>query len=139
MVYTPQLVTALVILTILFQGNKGATAVRLTFIPPINANDTPDVPSTNVKQSQDNAENEDKASALTLTFVNAHLAAFDEMVDRRNQDFHELSRKLTFGRDFSEPTENVAYEEDFGAQLNPLPDVSIYQTDALFWMVSSTQ
>ena len=25
-----------------------------------------------------------------LTFVNAHLAAFDEMYEKRNQDFHEL-------------------------------------------------
>ena len=28
--------------------------------------------------------------------MNAHLAAFDEMVDRRNADFHDLSKRLAF-------------------------------------------
>ena len=31
-----------------------------------------------------------------LAFVNAHLAAADDMCDRRNADFHDLSRRLQF-------------------------------------------
>ncbi|KAL1739864.1 Endonuclease/exonuclease/phosphatase, partial [Schizophyllum fasciatum] len=61
-------------------GNKGGTAVRVQFTPPFDeagATDSPYGPTT-------------------LTFVNAHLAAFDEMVDKRNADFHDLSRRLTF-------------------------------------------
>jgi len=59
--------------------------------------------------------------------VNSHLAAFDEMVDRRNTDFHDLSSRLLFHRQ---------------ADLNPVGlaegppqvDVSVFETDVLFWM-----
>ncbi|KAL1692679.1 hypothetical protein GGG16DRAFT_50999 [Schizophyllum commune] len=61
-------------------GNKGGTAIRVQFTPPFN-----------------NAESHDNPyGPIALTFVNAHLAAFDEMVDKRNADFHDLSRRLTF-------------------------------------------
>jgi phosphatidylinositol-bisphosphatase len=61
------------------QGNKGATAIRLTFAPKPEEQMGVKTPNVTV-----------------LTFVNAHLAALDEMVDRRNVDFHELSRRLVF-------------------------------------------
>ncbi|KAI6126805.1 DNase I-like protein [Pisolithus sp. B1] len=62
-----------------FMGNKGATAVRLEFSP--------------------NSPGESRMAStqpIALTFVNAHLAAFDEMVERRNYDFHDLSARMTF-------------------------------------------
>jgi len=62
--------------------------------------------------------------------VNAHLAAFDEMVDRRNEEFHELSRKLVFARD----VENGVYRDDFDLEAKSV--ASLYETDALFWFVS---
>lgn len=58
-----------------------------------------------------------------LTFVNAHLAAFDEMFDKRNSDFQDLSRRLSFDSEVMDST-----------GLVPLP-FSIYESDALFWMV----
>ncbi|KAF9453377.1 DNase I-like protein [Macrolepiota fuliginosa MF-IS2] len=100
-------------------GNKGATAIRMTFTPPFQ----PDI----------STEDQYAAGALTLTFVNAHLAAFDEMVDKRNQEFHELSKRLEFGRD-SEETETPNYDDDFGTQPGRPANISIYETDALFWM-----
>ncbi|KAG6909315.1 hypothetical protein DXG01_001114 [Tephrocybe rancida] len=61
-------------------GNKGATAVRLTFTPP---------PSDSDKQQT-------SSGPSALTFVNSHLAAFDEMYDKRNLDFQDLSKRLRF-------------------------------------------
>ncbi|KAJ7880382.1 hypothetical protein B0H14DRAFT_1574544 [Mycena olivaceomarginata] len=58
-------------------GNKGGTAIRMKFTPP--ATDAVKNPGPTV-----------------LTFVNAHLAAFDEMVEKRNADFHDLAKRLRF-------------------------------------------
>ena len=58
----------------------------------------------------------------TLLFVNAHLAAFDEMIDRRNADFHDISRRLLFG-----PCEEYVDS----------PTVNIFQSDIIIWMVST--
>ncbi|THH05204.1 hypothetical protein EW145_g4967 [Phellinidium pouzarii] len=78
------------------EGNKGATAVRLT------------------------------VGATVLTFVNAHLAAFDELTEKRNSDFQELARRLSFTAalppDTDPETENVQEAE------------SVFQSDALFWL-----
>ena len=74
------------------QGNKGASALRFTL------------------------------HSTVLTFVNAHLAAFDEYTDRRNADFHDLSRRLLF----------LDPEAEEG--MEPSSE-SIFQSDALFWMV----
>jgi phosphatidylinositol-bisphosphatase len=62
-----------------------------------------------------------------LTFVNSHLAAFEEMVDRRNADFHDLSSRLVFRRQADSNAEAPA--ENF-----PQVDVSVFDTDVLFWM-----
>jgi len=70
----------------------------MKFTPPA----TPEIPSP---------------CAITLTFVNSHLAAFDEMAEKRNTDFHDLSTRLDFKS-----------EDD--------PPLCVYETDALFWMVS---
>lgn len=62
-----------------------------------------------------------------LTFVNSHLAAFDEMVDRRNTDFHDLSSRLLFRRDVDSDAEALE-------QTSPQVEVSVFDTDVLFWM-----
>ena len=85
------------------------------------------------------------SAPLTLTFVNAHLAAFDDMVEKRNLDFHDLSKKLSFDNNDTLPPpsgsegENISpgpnmdlMETEPGSQ----PRLGIYETDALFWMVS---
>lgn len=59
--------------------------------------------------------------------MNSHLAAYDEMVDRRNTDFHDLSSRLLFRRqtdvNVEVPAENSQYV-----------DISVFDTDVLFWM-----
>ncbi|KAI6014392.1 hypothetical protein PISMIDRAFT_672048 [Pisolithus microcarpus 441] len=85
-----------------FMGNKGATAVRLEF--------TPAPPGDSRLTS---------TQPTALTFVNAHLAAFDGMVERRNYDFHDLSARLTFPSDGG-----AGYDTTF----------NLYQCDVLFWM-----
>ncbi|EGO01156.1 hypothetical protein SERLA73DRAFT_50363 [Serpula lacrymans var. lacrymans S7.3] len=88
-----------------------ATALRITYTPPT---------SPSLRQPR----------PAVLTFVNSHLAAFDEMVDRRNYDFHELSRRLAFE---SNTTDDVA--STAGAPLpSEVPTTNIYETDALFWI-----
>ncbi|KZS88555.1 DNase I-like protein [Sistotremastrum niveocremeum HHB9708] len=69
-------------------ANKGAVGISLTF------------PGTSTR----------------LSFINSHLAAFDEMLDKRNADFHELSRRLRF--------------VDKGGS-----DRSAFESHVLFWMV----
>ncbi|KAI0061131.1 DNase I-like protein [Artomyces pyxidatus] len=94
-------------------GNKGAVALRLTYRPE-------PTPSTPIP------------IAATLTFVNAHLAAFDEMLERRNGDFRDISRRLEFG-----PCAEYMWDSplDPDAPSEP-PMLNIYSSDLLVWMVS---
>ncbi|KAF8494032.1 Endonuclease/exonuclease/phosphatase [Gautieria morchelliformis] len=75
-------------------GNKGAAAVRL------------------------------RLNSTTATFVCAHLAAFDDYVDRRNSDFQEVARKLEFPITWK-GTRNT----------RPLT-ANLWETDMLFWLVN---
>ncbi|TFK29490.1 DNase I-like protein [Coprinopsis marcescibilis] len=85
-------------------GNKGGTAIRVSFTAPSATNVT------------------------ILTFVNAHLAAFDEMVDKRNSDFHDLSKRLTFAP-------SVAARPDGDTELDyMLSSSGAYESDVLFWL-----
>ncbi|CCL99367.1 uncharacterized protein FIBRA_01385 [Fibroporia radiculosa] len=95
-------------------GNKGATALRLTYVPPLSSKVHSPKPTV-------------------LTFVNSHLAAFDEMYERRNADFHDLSKRLMF--DSGIPAPSIQSEDGLDAPILPL---NIYETDALFWMVGET-
>ncbi|KAJ6493027.1 DNase I-like protein [Mycena sanguinolenta] len=83
-------------------GNKGGTTIRLKFIPP--ATDALANPGPTV-----------------LTFVNAHLAAFDEMVEKRHADFHDLAKRMRF---------------DLGMDAAVPVPCSIFESDVLFWMVN---
>jgi phosphatidylinositol-bisphosphatase len=63
---------------------------------------------------------------MKLTFVNTHLAAFDDMAERRNADFHDLGRRLIF---------NAASADESNKDAS-LPSLfSIYESHVLFWMV----
>ncbi|EAU84020.2 hypothetical protein CC1G_11458 [Coprinopsis cinerea okayama7 len=85
-------------------GNKGGTAIRVSFTPAKGTKPT------------------------ILTFVNAHLAAFDEMVDKRNQDFHDLSKRLNF------PVSLPSKPEEEDDMSYSLPQSTAYESDVLFWM-----
>lgn len=92
-----------------------------------------------------------------LTFVVSHLAAFDEMVDKRNADFQDLSKRLMF--DSSTMTASASVPANSSKKVNvstassddtPMPggmNVSpslvtvpekfgVFETDVLLWMVS---
>jgi len=86
-------------------GNKGGAAVRVTFTPPATGASAITSPGP-----------------TTFTFVNAHLAAFDEMFERRNSDFHDLSKRLKFDSEIMDTSESA-----------PLA-LTVYESDALFWM-----
>ncbi|KAG1752256.1 DNase I-like protein [Suillus lakei] len=91
-------------------GNKGATAIRMSYTP---------------------LTQEISPSPTVLTFVNAHLAAFDEMVERRNFDFHELSRRLVFDQtDGLDSNSNVNTTLESSRRI-----VGLFESDVLFWMV----
>jgi len=79
--------------------------------------------------------------------VNAHLAAFDEMVDKRNSDFQDLSKRLLFEGISARPSSPVPESEGgiddsmssdipVTPSLGLPPSLSVYETDALFWLVS---
>lgn len=66
-----------------------------------------------------------------MTFVNTHLAAFDEMYEKRNADFHDLSKRLQFDSGIA-ADDSAAPNGGYGpsnVQLN------IFETDVLFWLV----
>ncbi|KNZ81328.1 Inositol polyphosphate 5-phosphatase OCRL-1 [Termitomyces sp. J132] len=88
-------------------GNKGGSAVRLTFTPPIS-----------------NSVDVISPGPTILTFVNSHLAAFDEMAEKRNSDFQEISKKLKFAPPLSDRAGTVPVH------------MSVYESDVLFWMVN---
>ncbi|KAI0305104.1 Endonuclease/exonuclease/phosphatase [Multifurca ochricompacta] len=92
-------------------GNKGAVAVRLNYRP----DRTSDAPSP---------------MPITLTFVNSHLAAFDDQFERRNADFHDISRRLEFGPCVEYSWAPHAEDMGTGPQM-----VNIYASDVLFWLV----
>lgn len=78
---------------------------------------------------------EPQGRPTTLTFVNAHLAAFDEMFEKRNTDFHDLSKRLVF-----EPVISVVEEQLPGNgswYTRAATPLSIFDSDALFWLVST--
>ncbi|KAG8933215.1 hypothetical protein FRC02_012289 [Tulasnella sp. 418] len=61
-----------------------------------------------------------------FVFVNSHLAAFDNMVERRNADYSELRRLLRFPL----PPDLFGEPSMFG------PNAGVFDSDFTFWMVS---
>lgn len=87
-------------------GNKGATAIRMSYTP---------------------LAQEISPSPTVLTFVNSHLAAYDEMLERRNFDFHDLSRRLIFDQ-------TGELDSNFYATTALETSIGLYESDVLFWM-----
>lgn len=129
-------------------GNKGASAIRVSYYP------APPSHEENRKQR--------KMKPVILTFVNAHLAAFDDMVDKRNADYRELTRRLRFNaptrsiRPQSHPNssaedsesqgpvnggpvepgekEEESDEEPEDEEVEAAETTSVFESDALFWL-----
>lgn len=80
------------------QGNKGASAIRLSL------------------------------GSTVISFVNAHLAAFDEYADKRDADFHDLSRRLLL------QTSPVDDEETSAIEVK---EENVFRSDVVFWMVGT--
>ncbi|KAI0251882.1 Endonuclease/exonuclease/phosphatase [Lactifluus subvellereus] len=97
---------------IMVSANKGAVAVRLNYQPKPTSSVQSPIP-------------------VTLTFVNSHLAAFHDQVERRNADFYDISRRLEFGP-YTEYVWNPR-SEDIG--VGP-PTLDMYASDVLFWLVN---
>lgn len=108
---------------------------------------TPQQPTSASNDTSSKSDNVRKPGSTILTFVNAHLAAFDEMVDKRNSDFHELSKRLTFENPTLANSDADQYRGNGGERANYLDDVtaqtvglnpplSVYEGDVVFWMVS---
>ncbi|EIM92905.1 DNase I-like protein [Stereum hirsutum FP-91666 SS1] len=93
-------------------GNKGAAAVRITYCPPPCDDGTTPLPSA-------------------FTFVNSHLAAFETGLERRDADFHDISRRLSFKID-QQYTQQRSESKDYEPAEAIL---RVYESDALFWMV----
>jgi hypothetical protein len=60
------------------------------------------------------------------------------MVDKRNADFHDLSKRLDFDIAPAVAGQNAGASPIFGqAPASPVGEkVGIYEADALFWLVS---
>jgi inositol polyphosphate 5-phosphatase INPP5B/F len=61
-----------------------------------------------------------------LCFVNSHLAAYDGMAEKRNLDYRELCRRLSFPLLAATPAE---------AANSPPDTAAIFDCECLFWMV----
>jgi phosphatidylinositol-bisphosphatase len=93
-------------------GNKGAVAVRINYQPN----------PTSFSQSP---------LPVTFTFVNSHLAAFDDHLEHRSADFHDISRRLEFGP----CAEYMWAPRTRHGEAEP-HTVNIYASDVLIWLVS---
>ncbi|KAJ3907686.1 DNase I-like protein [Lentinula edodes] len=112
-------------------GNKGGTAVRLTFSPPTSSLEDLDSAlnvASSIEHFQHGIEN---PGPTVLTFVVSHLAAFDEMVAKRNTDFHELSKRLVFDSSI------LATSASAGSVSTTNKKFGVFESDILFWIVSS--
>jgi hypothetical protein len=72
-----------------FAGNKGACGIRLVIRPHQDNGDVG-------HGGEEDAAEEDQDRAKTLCFVVAHLAAFQDNVDRRNADYKDICTRMVF-------------------------------------------
>jgi inositol polyphosphate 5-phosphatase INPP5B/F len=68
---------------------------------------------------------------IAFTFVNSHLAAFDDHIERRNADFHDISRRIEFG-----PCTEYVWDRRTKSTETEPQTLDIYGSDVLFWIVS---
>ncbi|KAH6908708.1 Endonuclease/exonuclease/phosphatase [Coprinopsis sp. MPI-PUGE-AT-0042] len=128
-------------------GNKGASAIRVSYYPP--------------PHKHDGTRKRRRMKPTILAFVNAHLAEFDEMVDKRNADYRELTRRLRFNaptrhaqpqpqldpnfegsgpsnssREAVNETEEISDEEvdEEEEEGEAIETTSVFESDVLFWL-----
>lgn len=133
----------------------------MTFTPPISSLDALD--SALATSSLEHHHEIESPGATVITFVVSHLAAFDDMVDKRNADFHDLTKRLTFDSSVlaasSAPEANVNGGTKASISVLPAQDnegnpkmpkgmalsqslvtvpekFGVFESDILFWMVS---
>ncbi|KAF7289711.1 DNase I-like protein [Mycena indigotica] len=145
-------------------GNKGGTALRMRFTPPVaspsrSSSRNPSILSISSAQTTSTTATGAQSSksvklrkpgSTILTFVNSHLAAFDEMVDRRNADYAELTKRLRFelgtlggesagsellfgdgeGADAVPPTPTASA----GAPMPAGTTCGVFESDVTFWL-----
>ncbi|KAI8877745.1 DNase I-like protein [Backusella circina FSU 941] len=80
-----------------------------------------------------------------LCFVTSHLAAFTDNIERRNQDFTELSKRLLFNHNYTEKTSYISFSWNDGGDEgvtflennNVVKDwrrnASVFHNDFLVW------
>jgi len=109
-----------------YMGNKGACLARIvlgglpaaSIIPPVLPEDSKD---------EDPIKDE---RGLVIVFVDSHLAAFANAVDRRNWDFAEIQRRAFFHPKVLDPV--VGGDTDQEDLSNPA-GIQIYDADIIFW------
>ncbi|KAF5390606.1 hypothetical protein D9757_002587 [Collybiopsis confluens] len=138
-------------------GNKGGVAIRLTFTPPVSSLDALDLAPNPVIDGANNCHHGiENLGSTTLTFAVTHLAAFDEMAEKRNADFHDLSKRLTFSSSaLSDPGSGTGVDGDkkdsddrqsvkssestnsggTATSVTVPEKLGVFESDALFWIV----
>ncbi|KAJ3980467.1 DNase I-like protein [Lentinula detonsa] len=96
-------------------GNKGGTAIRLAFTPPASSLEDLDSALGETASTDEHHHGIEHSGPTILTFVVSHLAAFDDMVSKRNADFHELSKRLIFDSSNLALTNNIGRRDSVGS------------------------
>ncbi|KAJ7850026.1 Endonuclease/exonuclease/phosphatase, partial [Mycena olivaceomarginata] len=99
-------------------AGTGIMGLMVRLIKPTNQHrrETRVVPAIHMKFTPPATDAVKNPGPTVLTFVNAHLAAFDEMVEKRNADFHDLAKRLRFdlpagGRDCTHTRRCSQYDQ----------------------------
>ncbi|KAJ3741434.1 DNase I-like protein [Lentinula detonsa] len=137
-------------------GNKGGTAIRLAFTPPASSLEDLDSALGETASTDEHHHGIEHPGPTILTFVVSHLAAFDDMVSKRNADFHELSKRLIFDSSNLALTSDNSQRNSVGSassqsiqdtnssmlggmapsqNLVSVPEkFGVFESDILFWM-----
>lgn len=136
----------------------------MTFTPPVSILNALDAPFDTASGAEQHHHGIETPGSTVITFVVSHLAAFDDMVEKRNANFHDLGKRLTFDSSVLavSPGSGTSTSDDrkSGVSISPagesesnstmpggmvvsqssvaVPEkFGIYESDILFWMVSS--
>ncbi|KAJ3794881.1 DNase I-like protein [Lentinula aff. detonsa] len=137
-------------------GNKGGTAIRLAFTPPASSLEDLNSALGETASTDEHHHGIEHPGPTILTFVVSHLAAFDDMVSKRNADFHELSKRLIFDSSNLALTSDNSQRNSVGSASNQsaqdtnssmlsgmapsqslvsVPEkFGVFESDILFWM-----
>ncbi|KAJ3724182.1 DNase I-like protein [Lentinula guzmanii] len=137
-------------------GNKGGTAIRLAFTPPASSLEDLNSALGETASTDEHHHGIEHPGPTILTFVVSHLAAFDDMVSKRNADFHELSKRLIFdSSNLALTSDNSQRDSAVSASSQSVQDTNssilagmapsqslvsvpekfgVFESDILFWM-----